>query len=195
MPPVYKRVIKKISTNFCQFFFTVASQICWLEPVTSWVSSFSTEKRICATWLWRACALWPVRNFPTKLLRRTSKLSSMHWRFCIVHNNTLYCLLSRQQMFVLLLLAYMWFISVPDWEGCECPTEGGRFAVCNVRSKQCQTDCGRDAQLSGDCRLLHQRGDGTRFSCSTLGRVAVYLSLLLLVHFSQQIICSKSDTK
>lgn len=106
----------KICTNFCQIFLTVASQICWLELVTSWVSSFSTEKRICATWLWRVCALWPVRNFPTKPLRRTSKLSSMHWRFCIVHNDTLYCLLSRQQMFVLLLLAYMWSLSLSQTE-------------------------------------------------------------------------------
>lgn len=47
-----------------------------------------------------------------------------------------------------------------DWEGCECSTEGSGSAVCHVWSQQCQADRSRDAQLSWDSRLLHQRGDG-----------------------------------
>lgn len=58
-----------------------ASPPCWYGPVTSWASSFSTERPTCVTWPWRACARWPAPSSPTRPWRRTWKLSSMLWRW------------------------------------------------------------------------------------------------------------------
>lgn len=48
-----------------------------------------------------------------------------------------------------------------DGEGRFGAAAGGGPAVCDVRQEQRRGDCAGDAQLPRDCRLLHQRRNGT----------------------------------
>lgn len=50
--------------------FSTASRIFLFGHVTSWGSSYSTERPICATWPWKACAPLPALSFPMRQLKR-----------------------------------------------------------------------------------------------------------------------------
>lgn len=52
-----------------------------------------------------------------------------------------------------------WCVSRADGERCERSPARRGSALRHVRPQQRQADRGRDAELPGDRRLLHQRGD------------------------------------
>lgn len=58
------------------------------------------------------------------------------------------------------------FFLNPDRARCECSSTGCWPTLCHVWPQQCEADCGRNAELSGDCWLLNQRGNSASSASS-----------------------------
>lgn len=136
MPPVYKRECElKVCTKFCPFFFFLCSEPNLLVRACNQLGQFlqhrETNLRYLA--LESMCTLASsefsheaVKTHIETVINALKVLyHAQHLALSVVKTTEVYIV-----------------VSVPDGEGCECPTEGGRFAVCDVRSKQRQADCG-----------------------------------------------------